>query len=393
MVIDDDFLDGFQTMTSAVRQFPSMELKDIKGNKVDIKKLAHDYRLILITLKNASCMVCPQLLHILNLYGLDPTCTTYQDPFTLEEMEIDEPTKKFFRLILLQDAYFVVLCPGEPAEVADIQYKTHFQYPFIAGDQALSLGKALKMNMSDQDLWPATMEVTKDDLDVSPIYIGRGPGNYYHKYLLKLLVRERGKCEMKGVLAMREAYDTLDRLKRKIIKCEQKSLATWILTTTTRIKPQVNSTDITTSSSSSPSLPPELLEHILSFIEDTAPLVSITRVSRLYFITVCNILIHRLRTRMERLRRALPLGDDGQCLTEETDVFNKFVNRWGDNGQGVGFRDLEQRLDDLLVLVIDIGKWTRCWSPRRKIMSDRTSMPHLRRMRIPLDDGGLARLV
>ncbi|CAO3591266.1 unnamed protein product [Absidia cylindrospora] len=453
MNVDADFLDGFQTMTSTIRQFPSCELKDIKGQKIDVKQLAQEYRLILITFKTALCLVCPQLLHMLNMYGLESDCTTYEDPFTLEEWEIDEPTKKFFRLLLQKDAYFIVLCPGPDDQVAQIQNKTNFNYPFVAGEQAISLGKALKMNMSDDELWPATMEVTKDTLDVTPIYIGRSAGHYYHQYLLKLLVRERGRCEMKGVIAMREAYDTVDRLKRKIIKCEKKSMATWILTlSSTKTKknapslatsptspsPTISSTSSLTSativvsqapsntnatsptpispSSLSPSssvdtaattatmdsstkstnhLPPELLELALSFLDDTSALVSITRVSRLYFITVCNILVKRLRSKMEKLLLALPQGDNGECLVDETDVFSKFVNRWGESDQGVGYRDLERRVIDLVQLVDDIGKWTRCWSPRRKLMTDHhrsssssaaSTIPHLRMMRDPHDE-------
>ncbi|ORZ23353.1 hypothetical protein BCR42DRAFT_487339 [Absidia repens] len=465
MNVDADFLDGFQTMTSTIRQFPSCELKDIKGHKIDVKQLAQEYRLILITFKSASCLVCPQLLHILNMYGLVSDCTTYEDPFTLEEWEIDEPTKKFFRLLLQKDAYFIVLCPGADDQVAQIQNKTNFNYPFIASEQAISLGKALKMNMSDDELWPATMEVTKDTLDVTPIYIGRSAGHYYHQYLLKLLVRERGRCEMKGVIAMREAYDTVDRLKRKIIKCEKKSMATWILTlsstktkknaapslatsptspsptvsstssltsttnsstvvvsqastntnatTPTHISPSPSlssvNTSTTTTTTDSPTkstnhLPPELLELALSFIDNTSTLVSITRVSRLYFITVCNILVKRLRSKMETLRLALPQGDNGECLVDETDVFNKFVNRWGESDQGIGYRDLERRVIDLVQLVDDIGKWTRCWSPRRKLMTDHhhhhhhrsssssssfsavSTIPHLRMMRDPHDE-------
>jgi hypothetical protein len=283
-----------------------------------------------------------------------------------------------------------VLCPGQDEELAQIQAKTNFGYPFIIGHQALALGKALKMNMSDDELWPATLEVTKDSLDVAPIHIGRSPGHYYHEYLLKLLVRERGKCEMKGVIAMREAYDTLDQLKRKSIKCERKALATWILTissTKTNLPlqpstpPQPDDTTPASSGNTSYQLPPEIWEQILSSIQDTASLVGVTRVSRLYFITVCNILANRLRTKMERLRLALPWGEDGNYLVDETDVFSKFVNRWGESDQGVGYRDLEHRVRDLVDLLIEIRKWTRCWSPRRKLMSDWSTsgaMPHLR---------------
>ncbi|KAI8086097.1 uncharacterized protein BX664DRAFT_150519 [Halteromyces radiatus] len=384
-----------------------------------MKQLAKDYRLILLTFKNSSCPVCPQLLHILNLYGVDPHSTTYQDPFTLEEWEIDEATKKFFRILLRQDAYFVILCPGPSNEVAHIQNKTNFPYPFIAGDQALSLGKALKMNMSDRDLWPAIFEVTMDTLDVHSIYVGRSPGHYYHQTLLKMLVRGRGKCEMKGIASMRDAYDTIDRLKRKSIKCEKQSLATWILTlptSRTAKSPQLPestlssplpsplpnvcspigsttgtvtiltsqqdqhiSDDVTTPTTDTKDtpvqqLPPEILELALSFIPDTRSLVGVARVSRLYYVTVCNIVGKRLRIKMDQLALALPQDENGNKLVDETDVFSKYVDRWGDDDQAIGYRELERRVAELRHLIDDIGKWTRCWSPRRKAMNDNRTM-------------------
>lgn len=57
-------------------------------------RLASDYHLILITLKRISCPVCPQLLRILNLYGLDPNTNQYVDPFTQKVWEINPHRKR-----------------------------------------------------------------------------------------------------------------------------------------------------------------------------------------------------------------------------------------------------------------------------------------------------------
>lgn len=57
-------------------------------------KLAASHHLILITLKNTTCPVCPQLLRILNVYGLDSDNNSLSDPFTLQEWKIDTIRKR-----------------------------------------------------------------------------------------------------------------------------------------------------------------------------------------------------------------------------------------------------------------------------------------------------------
>jgi uncharacterized protein YlaN (UPF0358 family) len=50
--------------------------------------------LILITLKNTTCPICPQLLKILNMYGLEANVNTFSDPFSQQVWEIDDIRKK-----------------------------------------------------------------------------------------------------------------------------------------------------------------------------------------------------------------------------------------------------------------------------------------------------------
>lgn len=61
---------------------------------MDVNQLASNFHLILITLKNTTCPACPQLLKILNMYGLDPDCNDYIDPFTHQEFTIDSDRKR-----------------------------------------------------------------------------------------------------------------------------------------------------------------------------------------------------------------------------------------------------------------------------------------------------------
>ena len=60
-----------------------------------------------------------------------------------------------------------MICPGSNAEVAEVQRRIPFMnYPFVGDEQAQALGRELKMSMSDDELWPAILEVERDTLAV-----------------------------------------------------------------------------------------------------------------------------------------------------------------------------------------------------------------------------------
>lgn len=69
----------------------------LQDKQVDVPRLASEYHLIIITLKSAKCPVCPQLLKILNVYGLDTTTSAYVDPYTQKVWEIDQDRKRVIR--------------------------------------------------------------------------------------------------------------------------------------------------------------------------------------------------------------------------------------------------------------------------------------------------------
>ncbi|KAI8064163.1 hypothetical protein BC940DRAFT_306318 [Gongronella butleri] len=391
-LMDLHFLEDFQTMTSTPRKLPCDKLKDIHGNTVDVRQLATQFHLILLTFKDTTCPACPQLLHVLNMYGVDPECFTFKDPFTLEEYEIDATTKKFYELLLTKDAYFMVLCPGEKEDIAAIQRETRFtRYPFIDPEQVMMLGAELKLMMSERQLWPAIMEVDEASLEVFPIHIGRRPGQYFHHQLLKMLTKHRCSWEMEGAVAMGNAHSKVDQLKRRVVKCEQKTLvvkwshASLHKNTESNSANTTNATNITnaimdthSTSTATPDtseraemdetskrpfdLPPELLHLVLSWLPDTASLVCLSRVSRVYYMTVCHVLIQRLRTDMDRVRAALPAQVPEDPTFDETDVFNAELDRPKD----IGFRELQARVINLKNLISSINEWTIQWSPRRK---------------------------
>ncbi|KAI9474870.1 hypothetical protein BDB00DRAFT_934191 [Zychaea mexicana] len=385
--------EGFGSfMATTPRTFPQGELTDVRGKRVNVRQLAEDYLLVLITLKKIECPVCPQLLKILNLYGLEPDENKYVDPFTHRVWEIEPDRKKFFRLLLKRDAYFIVLCPGDEDQVAQIQQQTPFMhYPFIAGEQALLLGQSLKISMSDSELWPAILEVEPGTLATKPISIGRGPGQYYHMRLLQKLFIERCRLEMQGIEAMAEAWNLIDQQKRRIVKCREKKLAGYNLSLLPQLPPPSPPTpppqpllrksterppsekggdDTEADGATAPCrplhdvLPPEVLDIVLSFTPDTRALVKAARTSRIFYMTSCNVIIARLRESIQRVQLALP-KKDGHALADEDETVSMGLNRWHQDPEGIGYRELQRRMSALKAIVADVSKWTRHWSPRK----------------------------
>lgn len=236
-------------------------------------------------------------------------------------------------------------------------------YPFIAGDQAMTLGRALKLTMSDTELWPATLEVAPSSLATQPIYIGRAPGHYNHQHLLKRLIVERCRLEMRGIEVMTEARNLVDQLNRRLAKCRDRVL---VFLSTSDQANYSSSSDNHRSDSDRKSfdLPTEVLELILSFIPDTRSLVQLSRASRSYYVAICQVLINRLRTNTQRLRGALP-QKEGEMVLDENEAACHGLDRWQEHPEGIGYRDLERRVRELKLLVTDVSKWTRHWKPRR----------------------------
>ncbi|KAI9478831.1 MAG: hypothetical protein EXX96DRAFT_539891 [Benjaminiella poitrasii] len=389
-----DQFDLFQTMTTTPRTFPQMiSLYDVKGSPIDVIKLSSQYHLILITLKSTTCPVCPQLLKILNAYGLDPECNHYTDPFTEQVRKVDLTVKRFYRLLLKQDAYYIILCPGTDEEVREIQERTPFlDYPFISFEgNGKRLAKTLKIQLSEHELMPAILEVDSKALSVNSIYIGRGPGLYFHRYLLKRLADSRYHQETNGICALRDAHEIINLLKRRAIKCQEGRLVPpcWIsnikhadshesklsTTLTTIVKePYAEEQSLLKESSSSSSskiydLPPEILEMIFFFFnDDVCSLVKASGTSRTFYVAVCISMTLRLRIHAAHLKPSLP-QINGQVIWDETEVSNNRLDRWTEDPEGIPYRELCRRVSTLRSLLFNITEWTGYWSPRRFLRS------------------------
>lgn len=272
----------------------------------------------------------------------------------------------------------------------EIQQNTPFlDYPFIAGDQAIQLAKALKVHICDEEIMPAILEVSKGTLSVDPIYIGRGPGQYFHQFLLRRLKEERCKLESKGIICIHDSHEVINQLKRRIAKCLSGNLVTVTLVSThppgvrvpgQSILPSASSLSLvnkdarddcnvknkqTNKQRSLADLPLEILETIFSTLcHDIPSLVKIAGTCRVLYIAVCNIMISSLRTQIAWLKPALP-QENGEVIWDEAEVTNESLDRWSSNEHGIPFRELQVRVLDLKDLLINISQWTRYWSPRR----------------------------
>jgi hypothetical protein len=258
------------------------------------------------------------------------------------------------------DAYFIILCPGTNRQVRKVQEQIPFMdYPFISTDGgANGLVQALKVRISDQEFMPAILEVSEGTLSVDSIYIGRGPGQYFHHTLLKRLVEERCKQEFKGILYLKDARELINQLKRRSLKCQQGNLVTTSLSYSNEPPPPPPpSQRITQIEKRFDDLPPELLETILSYI-DIPLLVKASRTSRTFYIAVCHVLMMRLRAQMAWLSLALPQVDSTVCT--ERDLADESLDR-----PQVAYRDLCKRVNDTNHLIIETTQFTRHWSLRR----------------------------
>ncbi|KAI8362708.1 hypothetical protein EDC96DRAFT_512273 [Choanephora cucurbitarum] len=346
----------FHTMTITPRKFPSIDLFDVNGNTLDINRLTLKHHLILITLKSTTCPACPELLKLLNLYGLDENMHDYIDPFTHQQYTVDPMRKKFFRLLLKHDAYFIILCPGTNREVQEIQHKTPFlDYPFVSSEGGANrLVKALKVQLSEEEFMPAILSVSPHTLSVDSVYIGRGPGQYFHQHLLNRLIHLRLKQEQTGIYLVQQAHETIQLLKRRQLKCQEGNLAMarLSLSVPTPTEPVVCEPSVFDQ------LPSELVEWILSSFE-LNELVKASGTCRLFYRAVCQVMIIQVRAQVASLASALPPLD-----RDESEVI--LLDRWSDTYlEGASFDILSSFISTLSNTLSEIDRWTKQWSPRR----------------------------
>ncbi|KAI9320584.1 hypothetical protein BX666DRAFT_1875215 [Dichotomocladium elegans] len=249
-----------------------------------------------------------------------------------------------FKLLLTKDAYFIVICPGSEERVAEVQQEVPFMHhPFIGGKQAMQIGRELKLCISDEELWPAIVAIAPHRFNASIIKLGRSFGDMAHQTLIKYLFDKRIPVERKGVAFMEEARRTIEKLRLKATKCHQGRLVT-TLSLRPCSPPAVPAQSQLAQTQKWTSLPPEILQNILSFIPETRYIAKAARTSRQFYMAYCNVLMKRLREQSTQVRHALPSD------TEQLKVVGggyQDADRWWYSPNGIGLRDLERRVDGL----------------------------------------------
>ncbi|GAB5593173.1 hypothetical protein Unana1_08073 [Umbelopsis nana] len=340
-------MNPLQTFTSTPRTFAYSHLTDIKGNQLDVRALASQYYLVVITLKSVQCPVCPVLLQLINLCsGIEGT-TEFSDPFTLQTLQVEPDDQKLYNNLLRKDAYYIVICPGPVSALRSIQEKTPFEhYPFIPDDDSLSIAKSMKLNMSSTEIWPGIIHISPHSLSMFPIYIGRGPGNYGIHALLKSLLDERSKWERRAFQAIKDASYQVDRIRRKTKK--------WQDTMAAR-------------KSCSNILPPEIIFVIIDALPDIHDVVRMRQASLLFNITACEVVISRLRHHSKLLISSVPPRETVE-FDEQVSILQHSNVRLSDHDDDLpGLGLLRERVESAERDSSLVNQWVRSARPTLSI--------------------------
>jgi peroxiredoxin len=119
-------------------------LVDVRGQAIDVKALAQQFRLVFVTLKATWCPVCQaQLERLGQLLPRLRSC----------------------------GASFIVLAPGPREAVEEVAVKSKFPYPFVA-DVDMSIAASAGLQMPQDQLQPAIFTVNAE-LEIDWIQRGR----------------------------------------------------------------------------------------------------------------------------------------------------------------------------------------------------------------------------
>lgn len=259
-----------------------------------------------------------------------------------------------------------------------MQLKTPFlDYPFISTyGGANELVKVLKVQLPNGEFLPAILQVNSNNLLVTTISVGRGPGQYFHKYLLEVLDVNRLRKEKDGIDCCRAIHHTMDQIKRRMIKCRDGKLgSSWISPSSSSLSPRSSPTTacnkpVTTSPEAEEEnttipLPPEVTELIFGYlVDDIASLIAIASVCRSFYMTVCNVLLLCLRNEMDWLNSALPQNIN--AMSREPSIFHQGLDRWSVHEEGIPLSELTQHISYATSLMTNIQNWTKHWRLRIK---------------------------
>ena len=147
----------FLSVKGVFAGFPDI-IKDIDGSVIDLKQMASQKRLTVITLKTPECPVCQQQL-----------------------IRIKEKLSE----LIVCNVTFIVLSPGSIDKIQKAKSKTQFPYPFIM-DEDLTISKSLNLNIDDNQILPSIL-ILNNKLDIEWEKRGRNAFNFGDPELMKTL--------------------------------------------------------------------------------------------------------------------------------------------------------------------------------------------------------------
>ncbi|GBC00113.1 hypothetical protein RclHR1_03750012 [Rhizophagus clarus] len=338
---------------------------DIDGRSVDVDVLAKRYVLIFITLKATWCPVCPQLLLILNFHGLKDDCqTSFCDPFDRSITKIPQEEIPFNRLLLRQDAFFIIICPGPVEKVRQIQNDcnfSNFPYHFVV-DEDLSLATSINLRyfffsndvslnmitnysfdtqhyqrMSRNEIWPCIAHIIPETLAVRPVFFGRGPGFYGYRDLLTYLREYRIQVEDNAGKLILKAKKVETRLRKSILT--ENSVENVQQMQTDQPQQETHREQI---------FPIELLSSIFEYLEPIEIVKSVTATSRLWRAIGLEVIVVNLKREMKIVSESLvtyPRTANNPMPYFSRIVMLKQMNKL------VGIYELEQQINYLIKIV------------------------------------------
>ena len=140
--------------------FPEL-INDINGNTINLKELAGQKTIAVITMKSSDCPVCQtQILRIMENFDKLSAC----------------------------NVTFLILAPGPVEKLRESKELTKFPFPFIV-DQGLKVARSLDLLLNETQILPSIL-ILNDKLEVKWAQRGRNALYFGDPELMKRL-----KCE------------------------------------------------------------------------------------------------------------------------------------------------------------------------------------------------------
>lgn len=151
---------GYLLISILIGNFPE-SIADTEGNIINLKELAAQKTLAVITMKSSDCAVCQnQILRIMENFNKLSSC----------------------------NVTFLILAPGSVEKLQKVKKITKFPFPFIL-DQNLKITRSLDLLLNDSQILPSIL-ILNEKLEVEWSQKGRNAFYFGDPKLMKYL-----KCE------------------------------------------------------------------------------------------------------------------------------------------------------------------------------------------------------